>query len=69
MIPGYFMKVAEIDLTTEKISTINLEEITVKKYIGGSGIGAKLLYNYTDHKTDPLSPENVLIFMKSQMVN
>lgn len=63
MVFGYFMKIAEINLTTEKASIINLEEETVKKYIGGSGIGAKLLYKYTDHKTDALSPENVLIFM------
>lgn len=63
MVPGYFMKIAEINLTTEDISFINLKEEEVKKYIGGSGIGAKLLYNYTNHKTDPLSPENALIFM------
>jgi len=35
----------------------------LEKYIGGSGLGAKLLYEYTNHQTDPLSPENVLIFM------
>jgi aldehyde:ferredoxin oxidoreductase len=63
MIPGYFMKIAEINLTTEEINFIILEEKEVKKFIGGSGIGAKLLYGYTDHKTDPLSSENVLIFM------
>ena len=63
MIPAYFMKIAEINLTTEGINLITLEEKEVKKFIGGSGIGAKLLYDYTDHKTDPLGSENVLIFM------
>lgn len=63
MIPGYFMKIAEIDLNTEEIKLIALEEKEVKKFIGGSGIGAKLLYGYTDHKTDPLGSENILIFM------
>ena len=63
MIPGYFMKIAEINLTTEEINFIILKEKEVKKFIGGSGLGAKLLYDYTDHKTDPLGSENVLIFM------
>jgi aldehyde:ferredoxin oxidoreductase len=63
MIPGYFMKIAEIDLNNEKIKLITLEEEEVKRFIGGSGLGAKLLYGYTDHKTNPLGSENVLIFM------
>jgi aldehyde:ferredoxin oxidoreductase len=63
MIPGYFMKIVEIDLNIEKINLIALEEKEFKKFIGGSGIGAKLLYGYTDDKTDPLGSENVLIFM------
>jgi len=63
MIPGYFMKIAEINLDDEQISYLKLEEKEVKKFIGGSGLGAKLLYEYTDHKTDPLGSENVLIFM------
>jgi aldehyde:ferredoxin oxidoreductase len=63
MLTGYFMKIAEINLTNEVIEFIDLQEEEIKKFIGGSGIGAKLLYNYTNHQTDPLSPENVLIFM------
>jgi len=63
MVPGYFMKIAEINLNTEEINLISLEKKEVKKFIGGSGLGAKLLYDYTDNKTDPLSSENVLIFM------
>ena len=57
------MKIAQIDLDKEQISYLKLEEKDVKKFIGGSGLGAKLLYEYTNHQTDPLSPENVLIFM------
>ena len=63
MLYGYFMKIAEINLDSEQISYLKLEEKEVKKFIGGSGIGAKLLYDYTDHKTEPLGSENVLIFM------
>jgi len=57
------MKIAQIDLDKEQISYLKLEEKDVKKFIGGSGLGAKLLYEYTNHQTDPLGPENVLIFM------
>jgi aldehyde:ferredoxin oxidoreductase len=57
------MKIAEINLDNEQISYLKLEEKDVRKFIGGSGLGAKLLYEYTNHQTDPLGPENVLIFM------
>lgn len=63
MIPGYFMKIAEVNLTNKKINHLKLKDKEVKKFIGGSGIGAKILYDYTSLQTDPLSPENVLIFM------
>src|SRR5512144_2973661 len=51
----------EIDLTTgEK----NLVDVTrdMKKYIGGRGLGAKLLWDRVPAGTDPLSPENILYF-------
>ncbi len=44
------------------IEEINLEEEILKKFIGGSGLGVKLLFDNTDKTTDPLSPENVIIF-------
>jgi len=34
-----------------------------KKYIGGRAWGARLLFDLLPAKTDPLSPENVLIFL------
>ena len=34
----------------------------VEKYLGGRGYGAKLLWEETDENTDPLGPDNVLIF-------
>ena len=62
MLHGYFMKIAEVDLSDNKIKYLDLEEKDLRKYIGGSGLGAKFLYEYTNHQTDPLGPENVLIF-------
>jgi len=59
---GYMGKIARVDLTTEKITYLELSENTARKYIGGSGIGAKILYDETGPGTDPLGPENLLIF-------
>ncbi len=57
-----FGRVLEIDLSKKELKKYRLDEEIVKKYIGGSGVAAKLLINMTDKNTDPLGPENVLIF-------
>ena len=62
-IPGYFMRVAEVDLSKGKVGFIPIEESECRRFIGGSGLGAKLLFERTGLKTDALGPENVLIFM------
>ena len=60
---GYFMKIAEVNLSSGEVKYIDLEEPTVRLFVGGSGIGAYFLHRYTGPDTDPLGPENVLIFM------
>ena len=35
----------------------------VERYLGGRGLGARLLFDLLPAKTDPFSPENVLIFL------
>ena len=63
MIGGYLGKILRIDLSTGEMKDISLDEKTLRQYIGGSGIGAKFLYEETDENTDPLGPDNVLIFL------
>lgn len=60
---GYLGKVLSVDLSSSKIYIHDLSEEWANKFIGGSGLGAKFLYEMTDEKTDPLGPENPLIFM------
>lgn len=60
---GYMGKILEINLTDREILVLDLDEDMARKYIGGSGLGARLLYDMTDGDTDPLGEENVLIFM------
>ena len=60
---GYMGKILKIDMRTEKVSEILLADEDIESYIGGSGFGARLLYMMTEGKTEPLSPDNPLIFM------
>lgn len=60
---GYYGRMLEVDLTslTSKITMIPDEDI--KKFIGGRGLGTKILFDRLKPGTDPLSPENILLFM------
>jgi aldehyde:ferredoxin oxidoreductase len=60
---GYMGKILRIDLTKEKIETQDLDENLARKFIGGSGLATKILNDETGPETDPLGPENRLIFM------
>ena len=59
---GYWGKALRVDLTSGNIETQEISEEILKKYIGGAGFGAYILYNETDENTKPLEPENILIF-------
>ena len=60
---GYTGKILRLDLTHSKVTVEDLKEEWAQQFIGGSGLGAKFLYEMTDERTDPLGPENPLIFM------
>ena len=53
----------EIDLSSEKSKLVKIPLEIVKYFIGGKGLGAYLLYKYLEPGTDPLSPENILMFL------
>jgi aldehyde:ferredoxin oxidoreductase len=59
---GYMGKIARVDLTTGEITFEELSDDLARKYIGGSGLGARFLYDETGPETDPLGPKNLLIF-------
>jgi len=59
---GYMGKIVRVDLSTGKITREELDDDTVRRFIGGSGLGAKILYDQTSVETDPMGPENLLIF-------
>ncbi len=61
---GWQGKILRVNLTTKQISEEPLSEELRRGYIGGAGINARLLYESLKDKinTDPLSPDNPLIF-------
>lgn len=60
---GYNKKILRVDLTRRSVEVQDLDDSLLEKYVGGAGLGARLLYDETTPATDPLGPENVLIAM------
>ncbi len=63
MANGYMGKILTVDLTQGRISEEILDEDLCRKFIGGYGIGAKLLYDRIPAGADPLGPDNILGFL------
>ena len=59
---GYSDKILRVNLSNDKISIEHPEEIFYRKYIGGEGFVAYYLLKELKPNTDPLGPENKLIF-------
>ncbi|MBM4400842.1 MAG: aldehyde ferredoxin oxidoreductase, partial [Crenarchaeota archaeon] len=58
---AYAGKILRVDLTTGKVSTEPLSEEMAKSYIGGMGLGIRLLMDYSKPGTDPFDPDNPII--------
>lgn len=61
---GWTGKVLDVDLTAGTVEVKALDEACpdYKDYLGGRGLGVRILYDAVGPDTDPLGPENVLIF-------
>ncbi len=62
---GYNGKILEVDLTSKIFRELIIKEELYRKYLGGTGLAAKILFDNYDFKKkiSPLSAENLLIFM------
>src|SRR5512139_2710010 len=60
---GICGKLLEIDLGSGKTKTIALKDEMFENYLGGRGLGIRLLFDMLPPKTDPLSPDNLLFFL------
>jgi len=59
---GWMGKILEVDLTTATVSERALDMEMARLYLGGRGLGARLLWDEVGPGIDSLAPENVLIF-------
>lgn len=62
-IGGYKQRILRINLATKKFSFEPLNMEWARKYVGGKGLGARILYDELKPKADPLSPDNKIIVM------
>ena len=60
---GYTGTIVRVDLSREEIHYEDVDEDMARKYIGGVGIAAKILWDETTRDIDPFSSENPLILM------
>jgi aldehyde:ferredoxin oxidoreductase len=63
MYKGYMGRILRVDLSNRRTEIQQLDDKLVTNFVGGSGVGAKFLYDETSERTEPLSGENLLIFM------
>ncbi|GFO56392.1 aldehyde ferredoxin oxidoreductase [Geomonas sp. Red276] len=56
-------RVLEVDLTKRSFTTHTVSELERREYLGGKGLGLKLLNDRMLPGTDPLAPENIVAVM------
>jgi aldehyde:ferredoxin oxidoreductase len=67
MINGYAGKMLFVDLTDGTSEVKALTEQMAKDFVGGYGIGARVLYDMMKPGADPLGPDNVLGFVSGPL--
>lgn len=60
-IPGYAGKILRVDLTNERVWAEDLDEATARQWLGGTGLGAKILYDEVPPGVEWNDPDNRLI--------
>lgn len=59
---GMFNKIISINLTDHSHEILEISDEVYVDYLGGRGLGVKLFTDRASPKTEPLSPENILVF-------
>ena len=59
---GNYGKYVYIDLSKNEIKDYPIPQEWYRKYLGGRGIAARILFKELDPKVDPFSEENILVF-------
>ena len=59
---GYTGNILRVDLTKREYKVEPLQPKLARDYIGGTGLGNRIIYDEVPPSTDPLSPENKIVF-------
>ncbi|MHA1593467.1 MAG: aldehyde ferredoxin oxidoreductase family protein [Candidatus Baldrarchaeia archaeon] len=59
---GWTGRALLVDLSTGITKRIELEREVLLKFMGGRGLGAKIVYDGVDPRTDPFHRDNILVF-------
>lgn len=65
---GYWNRLLVVDLTEREVTTRDLSDEFLRKYLGGAGLTTRLLYEEVGPDVDPLDPENPLIVAPGLLV-
>ncbi len=59
MTRGYMGRILKVDLSSHELKDEVLDEKLQRQFIGGYGIGARLIFSQQNAGVDPLGPENI----------
>jgi aldehyde:ferredoxin oxidoreductase len=65
---GYMGRILRVDLSAGRLWDELLNEKYARTFVGGSGLAARHVYDMVDGGTDPLGPDNPLVFMTGPLV-
>lgn len=68
VIDGTSNRILEVDLTRGTVAVFTVPERDRRLYLGGKGLGLKLLYDRMEPGTDPLGPDNMMAVMPGVMM-
>jgi aldehyde:ferredoxin oxidoreductase len=60
---GYFKRLLRINLSERTIKSETIPDKILADFIGGRGLGSKILFDELPAGTDPLGPSNILLFL------
>ena len=66
---GYVGKILYVDLSENKIVEETPDDALYRDFIGGYGLGARIIYSRQKAKVDPLGPENTFGLVTGALIS
>ena len=61
----YAGRILRVDLGAERSRIESIDEATLNRYLGGVGLGVRLLFDNSKPGVDPLGPDNIIVLANS----